>query len=330
MKRQYEFSVDSFQIILDSYLSYRKAEENSDSSAIMSETFHPTVLAESVYGDFSAALRHLKLRRICTHRPEEIRGGGLLRYCNLLAREFTPGDEEVAVGSTDANAVSRLEQHMCSRFFIDFSDIEGQQKKLLSYLNSHFHGEDELKFQYLLLLRRVVDTSTVCLMHHERTLIINFITMLARQSLANNLNMKLHDHLSSATGDLGEERSGTPRSSSSAKSNVGDVQSCDVPAPRESSPSTFYSGGYYLWRESPFYSPSSNDSSKRSVRFLDISYQQSFYCPCRYCLPYYYAPSAPSSVKVKDYPMLAQPIFYDPAKMTCIYKPAGYGNPAKA
>lgn len=162
-------------------------------------------------------------------RPEEIRGGGLLRYCNLLVRDFTPGDidECEAEGSNPtysshfdssdilrslpsnksypltANGgrylndrielssrpedVWRLEQLMCSRFFIDFNEFRRQQKKLLSYMESHFDGEDDLKFQYLLILRRVVDKGTICLMSHERCLIIDFITCLARESLAKNV-----------------------------------------------------------------------------------------------------------------------------------------------
>ncbi|XP_076819008.1 uncharacterized protein LOC143464865 [Clavelina lepadiformis] len=206
MKRQFEFSVDSFQIVLDTYLEFCKAARQNEEMPVvqMTEKFHPTVIAESVYGDFAAALRHLRERRICTHRPEEIRGGGLLRYCNLLVREFKPGDvtkdtdssdfgdrssrkSTSDFSSSDPDEIERLEQHMCSRFFIDFNDIERQQKKLISYLNNHFAGEEDLKFQYLLVLRRVVDTRTVCLMQHERTMILDAITMLVRQTLANNV-----------------------------------------------------------------------------------------------------------------------------------------------
>uniref|UniRef100_H2Z3D3 polynucleotide adenylyltransferase n=1 Tax=Ciona savignyi TaxID=51511 RepID=H2Z3D3_CIOSA len=187
MRRQFEFSVDSFQIVLDTYLAFRRAARGQPVE--MTPSFHPTIVAESVYGDISAALRHLHHRRICTHRPEEIRGGGLMRYCNLLVRDFTPGDCDEngkTVSTFGPEMAARLEQHMCSRFFIDFSDIDRQQKKLISYLDNHFAGEDDLKFQYLLVLRRVVDSSTICLMQHERTMILNLITMLVRQTLANN------------------------------------------------------------------------------------------------------------------------------------------------
>ena len=33
---------------------------------------------------------------------------------------------------------------MCSRFFIDFPDINVQEMKLLNYLQNHFGNEDEV------------------------------------------------------------------------------------------------------------------------------------------------------------------------------------------
>ncbi|NAV92092.1 hypothetical protein FGF77_24080, partial [Salmonella sp. gx-f7] len=78
LRRQFEFSVDSFQITLDSLLLFDRCSETA-----MSETFHPTVQGESMYGDFEEALEHLRTRTIATRSPEEIRGGGLLKYCHL-------------------------------------------------------------------------------------------------------------------------------------------------------------------------------------------------------------------------------------------------------
>jgi hypothetical protein len=42
-----------------------------------------------------------------------------------------------------------MEKYMCSRFFIDFSDLNQQRQKLESYLNNHFSGEENLKHEYL-------------------------------------------------------------------------------------------------------------------------------------------------------------------------------------
>lgn len=170
IRRQFEFSVDSFQIILDSVLSYYDFSENP-----MSRHFHPTVVGESVYGDFTVALEHLRNKLIATKRPEEIRGGGLLKYCNLLVREFKPTDED---------EFKALERYMCSRFFIDFPDIGEQQRKLEAYLQSHFVGEEKNKYNYLMILRRVVNESTVCLMGHERRQTLNLISLIAFRVLA--------------------------------------------------------------------------------------------------------------------------------------------------
>lgn len=51
LRRQFEFSVDSFQIHLDSLLMFDRCSETP-----MSESFHPSVVGESMYGDFKEAL----------------------------------------------------------------------------------------------------------------------------------------------------------------------------------------------------------------------------------------------------------------------------------
>lgn len=170
IRRQFEFSVDSFQIVLDSVLSYYDLSENP-----MSQHFHPTVVGESMYGSFTVALDHLKNKLIATKRPEEIRGGGLLKYCHLLVRGFQPTDQE---------EFKALERYMCSRFFIDFPDIVEQQRKLESYLQSHFIGEEKSKYDYLMILHRVVNESTVCLMGHERRQTLSLISLTACRVLA--------------------------------------------------------------------------------------------------------------------------------------------------
>ncbi|KGL82560.1 Protein FAM46C, partial [Tinamus guttatus] len=169
LRRQFEFSVDSFQIILDSILSvYREPD------CKLTEDSHPTVIAESMYGDFNEAMDHLKYKLISTRNPEEIRGGGLLKYSNLLVRDFKPADEA---------EIKSLERYMCSRFFIDFPDVAEQQRKIESYLRNHFIGEEKSKYDYLMTLHGVVNESTVCLMGHERRQTLNMITILALKVL---------------------------------------------------------------------------------------------------------------------------------------------------
>ncbi|CAK6440810.1 unnamed protein product [Pipistrellus nathusii] len=171
VRRQFEFSVDSFQITLDSLLLFSQC-----SSTPMTEAFHPTVTGESLYGDFHEALEHLRHRVIATRNPEEIRGGGLLKYCHLLVRGFRPQP------STDVRA---LQRYMCSRFFIDFPDVLEQQRTLERYLEAHFSGADSAgRYNCLATLHRVVNESTVCLMSHERRQTLDLIASMALQALA--------------------------------------------------------------------------------------------------------------------------------------------------
>ncbi|KAM8835647.1 terminal nucleotidyltransferase 5C-like [Synchiropus picturatus] len=147
----------------------------SSSWAEVAEVSAITVEAECMYGDFDQAMDHLRHRLIATHHPEEIRGGGLLKYSDLLVRNFRPASE---------TEIKSLERYMCSRFFIDFPDVGEQQRKIEAYLQCHFTGSEEAsKYDYLMTLRRVIDESTVCLMGHERRQTLNMITVLALRVL---------------------------------------------------------------------------------------------------------------------------------------------------
>ena len=141
MKRQFQFSVDSFQIQLNSILSFYDYQDE------MTENFFPSVIAESMYGNFGEALHHLNSKLIATDSPEQIRGGGLLKYCNLLIRDYK--------SLYDAQKMHTLEKYMCSRFFIDFSDIKEQEHKLRSYLDSHFCHDPQMCVTYLNKLYQV-------------------------------------------------------------------------------------------------------------------------------------------------------------------------------
>lgn len=123
---------------------------------------------------FQEALYHLQKKLISTRQPEEIRGGGLLKYCNLLVKKYRPAEPDY---------IKSLQRYMCSRFFIDFPDITQQKAKLENYLWNHFVGPEEeaLKHQYLMLLHDVVEESTVCLMGHERRQTLQLIESLAWQ-----------------------------------------------------------------------------------------------------------------------------------------------------
>ena len=188
MRRQFEFSVDSFQIVLDSLLLFYEC-----SKLPIGENFYPTVVGESVYGDFQEALYHLHKKLISTRHPEEIRGGGLLKYCNLLVKMYKPSQPDY---------IKTLERYMCSRFFIDFPDISQQRAKLENYLWNHFVGPEEeaLKYQYLMLLHSVVEESTVCLMGHERRQTLALIENLAYQVFCQEQQQRLTNHQQAPPG----------------------------------------------------------------------------------------------------------------------------------
>jgi len=171
MRRQFEFSVDSFQVMLDSYLAF-----SSLPNVPINASFFPQIEVHSVYGDITEARQHLDQRLIVTKNPEQIRGGGLLRYCNLITRGFHVIEDDHKI---------KFQSLMSSRFFIDFPDIETQTRKLESYLINHFNSDNELemRFNFLLSLQMVVDESTICLMSHERKLVLDLIMKLAKQTL---------------------------------------------------------------------------------------------------------------------------------------------------
>lgn len=182
MRRQFEFSVDSFQIVLDSLLLFYNC-----AALPISENCYPTVIGESVYGDFQEALYHLQKKLISTRQPEEIRGGGLLKYCYLRVRNYR---------AVDYDRLRILERYMCSRFFIDFPDIMTQRGKLEAYLRNHFWGieEEPLQYQYLMHLHEVVEQSTVCLMGHERRQTLLLIKNLAMQVYCREQQKQHHQH----------------------------------------------------------------------------------------------------------------------------------------
>jgi len=162
--------LDRKKQLCQAMLNERDFETNTRTCAVISENFYPTVIGRSEYGDFKEALYHLEKKLIATRSPEEIRGGGLLKYCNLLVKNYKP---------TNVYQIRTLERYMCSRFFIDFSDLNQQQAKLESYLANHFSDDPILKYDYLNILHNVVQRSTVCLMNHDLRLTLNMIRDLA-------------------------------------------------------------------------------------------------------------------------------------------------------
>eukprot|EP00123_Amoebidium_parasiticum_P015711 comp23110_c0_seq1/m.37205 comp23110_c0_seq1/g.37205 ORF comp23110_c0_seq1/g.37205 comp23110_c0_seq1/m.37205 type:complete len:805 (-) comp23110_c0_seq1:727-3141(-) len=127
LRRECEFSMDSFQIILNDTLLQMT---NFDEAL-------PDVEVECVYGDYDESLEHLRRRIISIKSPEQVRGGGLLKYCRLLVKGY-----EVPEQMSDAELV-KLESTMCTRFFIDFPTVEAQHNTISACLRTHrFDGSD--------------------------------------------------------------------------------------------------------------------------------------------------------------------------------------------
>lgn len=167
MKRQYEFSVDSFQIILDPLILVDEMREGGTSVRIEPD-FFPTISATSLFGEFVEAEFHLNNRLISTKNPAEIRGGGLLKYCFLQVIGYKPADTA---------EMESYEPYMCSRFFIDFPSANSQMTKIQKYLWAHFiqPGHFSSGAEFLDMLVCVVSKQARCLMESERQKTIGII-----------------------------------------------------------------------------------------------------------------------------------------------------------
>ncbi|OAF70431.1 hypothetical protein A3Q56_01842 [Intoshia linei] len=201
IQRQFEFSVDSFQIELMPLLKEGEYEFNdmdnsvnstsSLSSSLGSITFndvnstlkpnqeprdtnvirkivYSNLYAESVYGNFNIALYHLNHKMIVTRAPENIRGGGLLKYVSLVLQNYR---------FNKYNDINNLIIFMCSRFFIDFKKFEMQRIQIEKYISSHFIGNYIHKKNYLECLYYVIRMGSMCLMPSDLYRILAFLEM---------------------------------------------------------------------------------------------------------------------------------------------------------
>ncbi|CAM4947339.1 unnamed protein product [Rotaria socialis] len=163
MKRQYQFSVDSFQILLDPLLNLFYLTRKFHSNLIN----FPPIIVLSSYGNLSEALQHLHHRLIDVRAPEELRGGGLLKYCDLIARGFRPTNQ------------TQIQRYMCSRFFIDFRDSSTQEQVLFKYVTSHFGIDYDVRYRFLRCLYDVISTDSVWLSGFERLCFLRIISTMS-------------------------------------------------------------------------------------------------------------------------------------------------------
>ncbi|CAF1127348.1 unnamed protein product [Rotaria sp. Silwood1] len=178
MKRQYQFSVDSFQILLDPLLNFFYLTKKFHINSI----HFPSIIVLSSYGNFFQALQHLHYRLIDVKAPEELRGGGLLKYCDLIARGFRP---------TNQIHMKDLQRYMCSRFFIDFRDSLTQEQVLFKYVTSHFGTDYDVRYRFLRCLYDVISTDSIWLSGFERICFLRIISTMSSSimplKLSNNV-----------------------------------------------------------------------------------------------------------------------------------------------
>ena len=165
MNRQYQFSTDSFQILLDSYFQLDGLDCIQNGTVELKSTFFPTVQAFSAYGNFSEAEYHLNNRLIKTKSPEEIRGGGLFKYCLLLAKQYKPYHCE---------EMESQERTMCTRFFIDFSETNRQNSELLKYFHSHYGHTLEGALEGVYFLEHLLNVLRRSAVHVQDCAVRNF------------------------------------------------------------------------------------------------------------------------------------------------------------
>ena len=128
IERDYQFSVDSFGIALDPILSMTDGAVRKSLVQVGPDLLD-RVHAICLYGSLSGALYHLNHRRVWTKDPEEIRGGGLLKYCHLRAIGYLPANPKT---------VGRLELRMSVKFFTDFPLPIVQERTITCYIKTHF------------------------------------------------------------------------------------------------------------------------------------------------------------------------------------------------
>jgi len=136
---------------------------------------------------------HLNNNLIFIWRPEDIRGGGLLKYCDLTNQHY-----RVAVTQMMEKEV--LECRMVVRFYMDFPNINDQRREIRKYIYAHFPRRTIKVKSFLIVLLKLIQRSTVQTKDNTVRLILNFIDRaaqdgFARQGLRGNRRTMLPFHV---------------------------------------------------------------------------------------------------------------------------------------
>ena len=167
LSRQYQFSADSFQILLDggqmdARLQHLCGAGANDSTPAPAKDSTPTYHYRSSYADPAAALQHLSARHIAVSSESDIAhvfGGGLLKYARFLARGWTvaPGVDQ-----------HKLQRYMCTRFMMDYPyfqltrfGVPAQLQRVCDFVEMHLPGHDSLRPLFFTKLEQIITEAAV-------------------------------------------------------------------------------------------------------------------------------------------------------------------------
>lgn len=149
LKRCYEFPTDSFQIILnEAVLGARDtpgAMESEEGESSDKTTYAVTQYL-SCHHDLDEALKDLREKRVAVYKPEQIRGGGFLRYIQLCLKGY------LVPNSDNTELVEKNQKLMLTRFLLDFRDRVAMARALENYMRCHYpqcnqrNMDDGIKF----------------------------------------------------------------------------------------------------------------------------------------------------------------------------------------
>lgn len=127
--------------------------ENQSNEAIESRS-HDPVIVETYYANFDEAIKHLNKRLICVYMPEEIRGGGFLKYCHLVLRGWQHLGQDSELRAHERNV-------MAIRFSIDFPTDAAVWRAVKCYVDCHFWREREHVAAFLNRVREIYSRTSV-------------------------------------------------------------------------------------------------------------------------------------------------------------------------
>jgi len=131
--------------------SYSQSEEEEEivKKEIDDECITTPVFVKTYYVSFDDAVHHLKEHLIHVFKPEEIRGGGFLKYCHLIFLGYKHEDDDEERKTLDRNL-------MAMRFSIDFEDRHSQWRALKVYLSSHFWKKRIPMIRFLQMVQKII------------------------------------------------------------------------------------------------------------------------------------------------------------------------------